>query len=656
MEKLTLASKNVSKENLKKLFEIFPHCFFEVEIDGKNELKLDFDKLKNEISENLGNNKEKYQMTWPGKTESILMANAITTNTLRPKVSESKNFFETKNIYIEGNNLDVLKVIRETYLNKIDIIYIDPPYNTGTNILYKNNFYINKHNFELMNNDIDAEGNILSVNRRSEGRFHSKWLNIMYPLLKISRDLLSDSGLILIAIDDNEYANLKKICDEIFYENNYIGTIITRSNPQGRGKKNIDPIHEYHLVYSKQIESLDDMKISKKGFKGNEYWNFIRGGSNSRKHERPYRFYPMLVKDNKVYTISIDEYKKIYNDKSGFDEEHIKYLNNKYEKNGFKVVWPISANGEEKVWQRQFDRVIKEVDSYVFINNQIKYPVLEYSTPKSLWYDDIHSNVQYGTGYLNKLFEGKSVFDYPKSINTVKDLISVIDAEYVLDFFGGSATTADAVLRLNAEDSGDRKFIIVQLPEKLEENLELTGDSNTIKNAIDLCEKLKVDKNIAEIAKERIKRSGELIKKEFNLNDNFDSGFRVFKLDTSNMKDTHYNPTEINIELIKNTIDNIKNDRNTLDLIFQIMLNLGIELSSEIELSKINNNNVYKIKNLKLVVCLDEKIHENTITEISKLNSEFCVFKNSSFESDSDSINAEQIFKTNSPSTILKVI
>jgi adenine-specific DNA-methyltransferase len=658
MEKMTLASKNLTKDNIKRLIQLFPNCVYEQEINGKLIQVVDFEKLKNELSENIDlEKKERYQMTWPGKSESVLLSNSITTNTLRPIVEESKDFFKTKNIYIEGNNLEVLKVLRETYLGIIDVIYIDPPYNTGNNILYKNDFSIEKENFEIINNDIDGEGKVLTLNRKSEGRFHTKWLNMMYPLLRIARDLLSSEGVIFLAIDDNEYANLKKICDEIFYENNYIGTIVTRSNPQGRGKKNIDPIHEYHLVYAKQVNSMQNLKIMKNGFTGNEYWNFIRGGSNSRKHERPYRFYPMLVKNDEVFMISKEEYKNIFSAENGFDNDFMKELTKKYEKKGYKVIWPIASNGEEKVWQRQFDRSLKEFSTYKYIGKQIKYPLEEFSTPKSLWYDDIHSNVQNGTGYLNKMFDGKNVFDYPKSINTVKDLISAIDAEYVMDFFAGSATTADAVLRLNAQDSGDRKFIMVQLPENLDENLELlAGDSITIKNAIKLCNSMGVDRNIAEVAKERIRRAGKLIKQEFNLSEDFDSGFRVLKLDTSNMEETYHNPAKFEKSHITQTIDNIKPNRTSLDLLFQVMLNLGIVLSSFINTKELNGKKYFDVANGKLIACFDNNLSSEVITHLALLKPDFCVFRDYSFASDAVAINAEQIFKTHSPTTNLRII
>lgn len=659
MEKMKMKSSDMIQENVLKIKELFPHCVKTEETEEGIKIVVDFEALKLELSTVLeSNKKERYVMTWPGKSESILLANSFTTNTLRPNILSSKDFWSTENLYIQGNNFDVLKVLRETYLKKIGVIYIDPPYNTGRNILYKNDFSINKENFELINNDVDEEGNIVSVNRKSEGRFHTKWLNMIYPVLRIARDLLTDEGIIILAIDDNEYANLKKLCDEVFYEGNYVGTIVTRSNPQGRGKKNIDPIHEYHLVYAKNIEKMPELKIKKRGSGQTEYWNFIRGGSNSRKFERPYRFYPMLVKGQDVFMITKEEYKKIYNPSTGFDEAFMKSLQEKYEGLGYKVIWPISSTGEEKVWQRMFDRAMIEHKTYKYIGKQIKYPLEDYSTPRSVWHDDIHSNVQYGTGYLNKLFDGKDVFDFPKSIYTVEDLISSIESEYVMDFFAGSATTADAVMRLNAvEQANNRKFIMIQLPENLDENLKKVSDSETssLLNAIKICDNLGVPHTIAEVAKERIRRAGELIKKE-SMFEGLDIGFRVLELATSNMKDTYYNPNSLVQMSLLETVSSIKEDRTDLDLVFQSMLNLGIPLSSKIEEKMMDNKKVYIVNDGKIVLCFEKEISNELLVEIAKTQPDFAVFRDDSFESDATCINAEQIFKTHSSSTILKII
>lgn len=653
-----MKSGNRVTENIEKLKFLFPHCFKEVLNEkGESELKIDFDSLKRELSEDIDDDSiERYVMTWPGKNEAERLSNSVTTNVLRPIVNESKNFFDTENIYIEGNNFDVLKVLRETYLNKIGIIYIDPPYNTGRNILYKNDFSIDKETFGLINNDKDEDGNIIYMNRKSEGRFHTKWLNMIYPTLRIARDLLNNEGIIILAIDDNEYANLRKICDEVFFEDNYVGTIITRSNPQGRGKKNVDPIHEYHMIYAKSKMDMPDLQILKDNGDEDVYWNFIRGGSNSRKFERPFRFYPMLVKNNEVQMITEEEYQQIYASNKYFDEDYMDGLQKKYEEQGYKVIWPISSTGEEKVWQREFKRAAKEYKTYIYSGNQIKYLVSKYSTPRSIWADDIHSNVQYGTGYLNKLFDGKDVFDYPKSIYTVRDLISALDAEYVMDFFPGSATTAEATMRLNALDDGKRKYIMIQLPESLEENLKyLTKDeSKNILNAIELCEKLGVPKTIAEIAKERIRRAGLQIYRE-NSDIEIDTGFRVFKLDSSNMKDSFYDPSILEQNDLLETVQNIKADRNQLDLLFQVMNELGYLLSSRIKEEVMFEHKVFIVEN-ELYACFDSNITTEFIEKLAKRKPECIILQDSAFENDHDSVNAKQVILKESPSTKLRVL
>ena len=685
MEKMDMKSGNMVEENIQKMKELFPNCVTETLVNGKPTWTVDFEKLKLELSADIGEEKkERYVMSWPGKAEAVMRANSTTTNTLRPNVKSSKDFWNTKNLYIEGNNFEVLKVLRETYLNKIGVIYIDPPYNTGRNILYKNDFSVDQDSFSLINNDVDEEGNTLTVNRRSDGRFHTTWLNMIYPVLRIARDLLTDEGFIVLAIDDNEYANLKKLCDEVFYEGNYVGTIINRGNPQGRGKKNIDPIHEYHIVFAKNIEKLPELKVKKRGGGEVEYWNFIRGGSNSRKFERPYRFYPMLVKGEDVFMITKEEYDKIYSAKTGFNTPHMEGLQKKYEELGYTVVWPISSTGEEKVWQRMFDRALAEHKTYKYIGKQIKYPVQEYSTPRSIWHEDIHSNVHYGTGYLNKLFDGKDVFDFPKSIHTVEDLISCVPSEYVMDFFAGSATTADAVMRLNAKEQDDvRKFIMIQLPENLDENLAMVNkdEQKSLLNAIALCEEMGVPHTIAEVAKERIRRAGEAIKlgvrsEELGVKNEennhsplntphsplptphspLDVGFRVLKLDSSNMQDVYYNPAVMQQSLLDEAVDNVKADRTPLDLLFQVMLDLGIELCAKIEEKQAGGKTYYVVNDNHLIACFDEDIDNAVITELAKQQPMYAVFKGASFATDNASINNEQLFKTYSPSTAIKVI
>ena len=468
----------------------------------------------------------------------------------------------------------------------------------------------------------------------------------MYPRLKLSRNLLAEEGYLVVAIDDNELYNLKKILDEIYGEQNYIGTIVTRCNPQGRNKNNIDPVHEYHLIYAKNTLKMPLLKIKKTNSINNKYRNLRRSGTNSRKDERPYRFFPILAKDGKIEMISEDEYKNIYLNNLKFDEEYIKKLKNKYESNGYKVIFPISSSGEEKVWQREYYRVLKEYESYIIENNQIKTPLDLYRTPISIWSEDIYSNVSNGTNRLKKFFDNKSIFDFSKSIYTIRDLLSLNTKEddIILDFFSGSSTTADAVMQLNAEDGGSRKFIMVQLPEETDKK------SAAYKAGY---------RNICEIGKERIRRAGKKIledNKDKEGIEDLDTGFRVLKVDTSNMKDVFYKPSDISQNFLDKLTDNIKEDRNGEDLLFQVMLDLGISLSSKIKIEKIENKEVYIVDDGYLIASFDKDIDDNLVSKIAKREPAFAVFRDSSMKDDSSLNNFDQIFERLSPETSRRVI
>ena len=616
-------SKDIVLENISKLKKIFPEVV--------TEDKIDFKKLELILGEEIDDSKEKYSFTWPGKTQAIRESQKQSTETLRPSREDSKNWEYTQNIYIEGNNLEVLKLLQKSYYNKIKAIYIDPPYNTGNDILYKNDYSISEDEYlinsnqklivseEITNKRLDLK---ITTNTESNGRFHSDWLSMMYPILKLGRNLLSDDGIMFIAIDDNEVENLKKICIEIFGEYNYIGTLVTLCNPQGRDKKNLDPIHEYHLIFSKNKDEMNDLKILRDSTE-QEYQSFLRSGTNSRKYERPKRFYPMLIKNNSVFSITPEEYSKIYVD-GVFDEEYIVKLTDKYKKLGFEVIYPIARNGEEKVWQRKFERAYNECSEYIYENGKIKTPKDRFRTPVSLWTDAIYSNVQYGTNLLKNIFNNEKLFDYPKSINTVKKLISMASEGIILDFFSGSATTAHAVMDYNNEHNSNYKFIMIQIPAVIDEKLD---------NLNTLCE----------IGKERIRRAGEKIVEESG-NKDLDIGFKVFKLDSSNLE--KWNPDYNNIQQSL-TIDNIKKGRTNEDLVYEIMLKYGIDLTLPFE----EHDNIYSIGFGALVICLDDNITKditNSILEFTKDSSTSrVVFKDSGFKSDADKTNIKEILKTN---------
>ena len=647
MEKLNMQTHNLAEYKLKKLQELFPNAVTEVmNENGEIEKAIDKDVLMQEISSKVVEGREeRYQFTWPDKKQSILAANAPISKTLRPCRNESKNFDTTENLYIEGDNLEVLKLLQETYLGKIKMIYIDPPYNTGSNLIYKNDFKILEDDYSEKSGQFDEQGYQLFENPESNGRFHTDWLNMIYPRLKLARNLLNSTGYIVVAIDDNEVYNLKKICDEVFGEPNFIGTIITRCNPQGRNKNNIDPVHEYHLVYSKNIDKLPLLKI-KKINSYDEYRNLMRSGTNSRKNERPNRFYPLLVSNDKIEMIREDEYTKIYSKELGFNEQFIDSLRYKYEKLGYKFILPISKDGEEKVWQRTFDRVLREFTTYVYKNGQIKVPVSNDRTPTTLWIEDRYSNVSNGTNSLKKMFEDKIFFDFSKSKYTVKDFISLNSnqQDIILDFFSGSATTAEAVMQLNAEDGGNRKYIMVQLSEQTDEK------SQAYKAGY---------KNICEIGKERIRRAGEKILEENKEKENIDKldvGFRVLKTDSSNMKDVYYSPENTEQSFLDNLEDNIKEDRTQEDLLFQVMLDLGVPLSSNIEVEQIEDAKVFKVEDRFLVACFDGAISDEVVKQIADMKPFYAVFRDMSMKNDSVAVNFEQIFESISPETIRKVL
>jgi len=633
---IRMSSNNIVNDNIEYIRKKFPN----VVIESKTGAVIDFDLLKQELAEDIvEGNKERYQLTWPGKKEAIVMANTPSTNTLRPIKEKSVDFENTKNIYIEGDNLEALKILQESYLGKVKCIYIDPPYNTGRNLIYKNDFSRDEIEELMESGQLQEDGYKMIVNTDSNGRFHSDWLSMMYCRLKLARNLLADDGVMFIAIDDNEVSNLQKIVDEIFGEKSFVGTIVTRCNPQGRGKNNIDPCHEYHLVYAKSSDSMPKLRIEKEE-SAMQYKNFMRSGTNSRKYERPKRFYPMLVKDEKVSCIEDNEYSKIYDEKNNiFDEEYIKEITNKYTQLGYNVVWPIAQNGEEKVWQRVFERAKNECESYIYEGRQIKTPDTEDRTPMSLWTDEKYSNVAYGTNQLNALFDNKKVFDYSKSIYTVMDIISLGNNDIVLDFFSGSATTAEAVLRLNAKNNESRKYILVQIPEKCDES------SDAYK--MDL-------RTICDVGEERIRRISKKIKEETNAD--LDYGFRVYKVDSSNMKDVYYLPNELVQEQLEVFESNVKEDRTGEDLLTQIILDLGLTLDLKIEEKSILSNKIYFVDENSLVACFDNEIDLNIIEEVSKYNPLKMVFKDESFKYDSDKINIQEKIKKLSPNTEICIL
>lgn len=613
MNKLGLESKNVIKENISKIEELFPSAVFEG--------KVDFEILKQELSsEVIDTKKEKYELTWPGKKEAIVIGNTPTKNTLRPLLSKSRDFNKTKNIYIEGDNLDTLKILQESYLNKIKCIYIDPPYNTGNDFIYNDTFKKDNELELIESGQTDINGNLLITNKTSNGRFHSDWLTMIYSRLKLCKNLLSQNGVIFISIDDKEQSNLKKICDEIFGEYNFVEQLIWKKRPTPPNDKNIGRIHEYILCYAKDIDHI-------------QLGLLPRDGSNITRYSNP-------DDDPRGPWVASD---LSANGKGGRIVQ--------------SCVYPIlnPDNGKEylpsegRCWlfnKEKMDEWIKE--GRVAFRNNTGAPFLK------RYLSEVRDGITLPTilldfGYSqtsvaeqDKLFKKKGIFEYAKPTTLIKNLIRIgapNDNDIVLDFFSGSATTADAVMQLNAEDNKNRSYILVQLDEPCAEK------SAAYQNGY---------KTICELGEDRIVKAAEKIKEE--LNANIDYGFRVYKVDTSNMKDVYYKPGEIEQINLMEYLSNIKEDRTPDDLLVQVMLDLGLPLDLKVEKKYLNNNNVFFVENNSLIACFDEQIDINIVDEICRLNPMKVVFKDTSFKSDKDKINLEEKIKKLSPDTEVSVL
>ncbi len=635
MDKLDMRTPDKVDENIAKIGNLFPNCITEtLDENGKPVKAIDFAMLKQELSKVVVDGpKERYQFTWPDKKKSMLLANSPISATLRPCRAESVNFDETENLYIEGDNLDVLKLLQETYLGKVKMIYIDPPYNTGNDFVYQDNFDIDSDTYKELSGDYDDQGNRLRKNNDTNGRFHTDWLNMMYPRLKLARDLLRDDGVIFISIDDNEVENLKKICGEVFGEDNFIATFPWRK----RTAKSDVPFgvsqdYEWIICYAKSSLFLAAIEGgTRKYFETEDLpgrpWRIHDLTKQTTAAERPNSYFTMINPRNG------DKYPCNPNRTWAITTETFDYY---YNQN--KIVFPGDYNfiNISRPAFRYFkeDDVIKAGENFGKIALSTKLP------------DDIGMS-QDGTKEIRTLFEN-AVFSFPKTSNLLKHFLSAStqSEDLILDFFSGSATTAHAVMQLNAEDGGNRKFIMVQIPENTDETSEAFKAGY---------------KNICEIGKERIRRAGKKICEENAEKtgiENLDCGFRVLKLDSSNMKSVHYSPEEFvnNPGLFDQVHDNIKEDRSGEDLLFQVMLDLGIELSERITEENIDGKKVYSVKEGYLVACFETGVTDSLITEVVKRKPFYAVFRDSSFKDDAVAANFEQIFATWSPETIKKVL
>lgn len=656
MDKLKMHSMDGVAANIEKIGALFPNCVTEAMKDGKVVRAIDFDMLRQELSDVVVEGPtERYQFTWPDKRKTRLMANAPISSTLRPCRKESVDFDSTKNLYIEGDNLDVLKLLLETYLGRIDVIYIDPPYNTGMSLVYYNDFFEDSSEYILSKSgQYDDEGNRLFYNTESNGRFHTDWLNMIYPRLKLAKDLLKPEGIIVLTIDDYEVNTVTTVMNEIFGERNHLATVVIKNNPSGRSTvKGFSVNHEYALFYSKSdLATLGRMKhtdAQKARYKEKdsvgyfEWENFRKNGTDSDRNDRPKQYYPLVLN---TATMRLRLPKIAWNpEKRDYD-----FLDQLLDSE--IILLPKTPAGNEKVWKYGIERTKEIIGEILVKKTDVGYEVYrkkylndEGSLPHTWWDKPEYSARDNGTRELTNIFGPGKVFDFPKAPEAVRDALitaNLQDGGIVLDFFSGSATTAQAVMQLNAEDSKKRQFILVQLPEPTEEGSE--------------AKKAGYD-NICEIGKERIRRVGKKIKETSPLTtQDLDIGFRVLKLDSSNMKDVYYNPDEYTMGSLFGMADNIKDDRTPEDLLFQVMLDLGILLSSKIEETTIAGKKVFSVADGYLYACFDSDVSEETVKAIAQKKPYYAVFRDSGFATDSVATNFEQIFETYSPSTTRKVL
>ena len=635
MEKIILHTADMAERNIEMLGQMFPNCLTEKKNDeGKIVKAIDFDKLRQELADSVVEGpEERYQFTWPDKRNAIRLANAPTTKTLRPCREESVDFDNTQNLYIEGDNLDVLKILRENYLGKVKMIYIDPPYNTGNDFVYNDDFSQASSEYIAESGQFDSDGNRLVLNTESNGRFHTDWLNMIYPRLKVAKDLLSDDGVIFISIDDNEVENLRKVCDEIFGENNSPATIIWEKADSPRmDAKSFSSRHDFILVYAKDFKDEVFIKptvseVPEHYDKVDEYGNryYLKPlrymGNADTREARPNLFFPIEAPNG-------------------------------------ELIYPIRADGSDGRWRWSKEKVQLEHSKLEFINGRNGWSVYtkiyadnETAIPiETIWYNkDVGSN-RTAMAALKKIFQDEKPFTTPKPIELIKMMLSILNSKdsIIIDFFSGSATTAHAVMKLNAEDGGNRKFIMVQLPEKTEEKSEAYKAGY---------------KNICEIGKERIRRAGKKVKEEAGLQcQSLDIGFRVLKLDSANEKEVKRTPSEVPVEqglfdaMLDDMVENIKEDRTPEDLLFQVLPMCNLPLYCKIETKTIDGKCVFIVEEGYLIACFDDEINENVITEIAKMRPYYFVMRDSSLATDNVADNFDQIFNAYSKDTIRRIL
>jgi len=660
MDKLKMQSPDKVKEHIAQIAALFPNVLTETIKDGKVEQAIDFDILKQELSDGVieGIN-ERYQLSWPDKNRSILVANSPIDNTLRPCREESENFDTTNNLYIEGDNLDALKMLQETYLGKIKMIYIDPPYNTGSNFVYEDDFTQTVEKYKMGSNQLDSEGGQLVVNLESNGRFHTDWLNMIYPRLKLAKDFLTEDGVIFISIDDHEIENLKRICSEIFGARNFVATLVWDKNHSAQAGI-YKTYHEYVLLYCKNIDILETPQSLNSDL-------FEAGAMKkpSGRHSLQDFTFPKGTR---------------FDAKDGFElksewggiEKVVLVKGRMLSQNGYlsesvtlKAAFTQASQMKQYFYGDRDNLVDSRGQKIVefYFNSSGKIKVIKkrsVETPQTTLKFGAQGPVSIELARLFGLED--SPFDSPKPVNMIYDFAARFTEpnDLILDFFSGSATTAHSVFKLNAENlEGQRRFILVQIPEDLDISLlhASKDGKKTIETAISYLNSKNKPHLLTEIGKERIRLAGEKVKSEAGLlAQELDTGFRVLKIDSTNMEKVYYTPGSYQQSVLSTLADNIKPNRTAEDLLFQIMLDLGILLSSSIQEILVGGKKVYSVADGYLLACFDKNVNSDTVTEIAKRKPYYAIFRDSSMSDDSVATNFDQIFATYSPTTVRKVL
>ena len=624
MDKLRMQSSNGVEDNITKIAQLFPDCVTETvdERSGQPKHLIDFEKLKQNLSDSVMSERaERYQFTWPDKSKAILLANSPINATLRPCREDSVDFDNTQNLYIEGDNLDVLKCLKETYLHKVKMIYIDPPYNTGNDFVYEDDFAQSSEEYLANSGQFDEQGNRMFTNAESNGRFHTDWLNMIYPRLKVARDLLTDDGVIFISIDDNEVENLRKVCDEVFGEQNFIATLVwERAYSPKNDAKFISNSHDYILMFAKRIDSFHIGRLERTAEANARY-------SNPDNDPRG---------DWKPSDMSV----KTYNAECDYP---ITCPSGRVVEPPAGRCWRLSRNAFRERLQDNRIWFGTDGNSVPCIKRFLRELKFDGMAPTSILFYKEVGHSQEGAKEVTALFGDKGVFDGPKPVRLLQRLLTLAnlkDDSIVLDFFSGSASTAHAVMKMNAEKQKHCPFIMVQLPEHISEKKKEQGYET-----------------VCEIGKERIRRAGKKIKEESPLTtQDLDTGFRVLKLDSTNMQDIYYSPKDISQADLFSQVDNVKPDRTGEDLLFQVMLELGATLDSKIETTTVAGKTIYNVAEGYLVACFDPDVTDDVVKYIAQMQPAYAVLRDTSMKDDSTATNFEQIFKTYSPDTVTKIL